>query len=212
MTAAGLLAEKSPDKNSKEQKGFHNHQFTFATTIAHEITHLFGTFLGLGKIATPPREGTEEVKEAAKDKQPAEDKEPNQDDGPPEGGEYMEEAVFGGRVNVMKDPLDNAEQVGLPLSALVESPEAALTTISRPVYLTWSTRRVFIESQTRQSNDSSDTVGLVSGHPLMYTVSLMATSYQTSSSLSRWIYRRIQRYAHWALGMAKRHRRLSLTL
>ena len=174
MTAAGLLAEKSPHKHSKEQKRFHNYQFGLSTTIAHEITHLFGTFVGLGKIATPPREGREEAKETAKDKQPAEDKEPIQDDGPPEGGEYMEEAVFGGRVMLMKDPLDDADQVSLPLN---ESPKAALTKISRPVYHTWSTRRVCIKSQMRQSNDSSDTVGLVSGHLFMYAAWLIVTSY-----------------------------------
>ena len=115
MTTAGLLAEKSPYKNSKEQKRFHTFQFAFATTIAHEITHLFGTFLGLGKVHTPPREGTKEAKETAKDKEPAED------DASREGGQYMEEAVFGGRVTIMKDPSDDDDQVSLPSSSLVES-------------------------------------------------------------------------------------------
>ena len=123
MTTAGLLAEKSRDKNSKEQKRFHNFQFGFATTIAHEITHLFGTFLGLGKVGTPPREDTEQAEETAKDKQPAKDKEPAEDDESREGGQYMEKAVFGGRVILMKDPSDDDGQVSLPLSSLLESPK-----------------------------------------------------------------------------------------
>ena len=130
MNTAGLLAEKSPLKSSKEQKRFRAFQFGFATTISHELIHLFGTFLGLGEVWTPPREGTEEAEETAKDKQPVEDYHTR------EGGVYMEEAVFGGRVLLMKDPLDDDNQVGLPLIALVESLNPELTKISSQVYHT----------------------------------------------------------------------------
>ena len=190
MTTAGLLAEKSPYKNSKEQKRFHNFQFGFATTISHELTHLFGTFLGLGKVHTPPRESTE-AQETAKDKEPAKDQEFIENEKSREGGHYMEEAVFGGRPVLMKDPLDDDNQVDLPLIALVESPKTELTKISRPVYHTWTMRQAGVESQRRQSNDSSDTVGLVSGGFLMHTAWLIAKSYQISGSLSRWMNRRI---------------------
>ena len=125
MTTAGLLAEKFPYKDSKEQKRFHTFQFAFATTIAHEITHLFGTFLGLGEVRTPPRKGSEEAKETAKDEQPR------------EGGVYMEEAVFGGRVTFFKDPSDDESQISLSLIALVESPKFELIKIFRPVYHTF---------------------------------------------------------------------------
>lgn len=128
MTEAGLLAERSPYKNSKEQKRFRHFQLLFTTTIMHELTHLFGTWLGLGKASTPPRKVTQKAKEKAEDKEPVGE--------PREGGVYMENAVFGGRLTMIKDPLDDEGQVSLPLTALVGPPAVEMTNAFRPVYHT----------------------------------------------------------------------------
>lgn len=75
-------------------------------TYVHELAHVFVTFLGQGKIHTPPDVG------AKKNFEPVM--------GEPEAGRYVEKAVFGGLISPMRDPAEDDSQVSQHLPALSE--------------------------------------------------------------------------------------------
>lgn len=106
MCKAGVVAENSGKPDSQETKDFQTHMVAFAITIMHELTHMYGTFLGGGKMTTPP-----EARAFEPDADPT--KGDNRDDVLTKGkraeaGQFMEKVVLGGLVSVFEDP-DNKE-------------------------------------------------------------------------------------------------------
>lgn len=85
MCAAAEKAKKSKDPNSKEHKQYRTFIFLLATTLFHELGHVFITFLSLGERGTPKKFQSGmvgEPKESFK----------------PEAGNTLERMVFGGSV------------------------------------------------------------------------------------------------------------------
>ena len=100
MCAAAEKAKKSNDLNSKEHKQYRTFIFNFATTLFHELGHVFITFLSLGKKTTPKkfkRELVGEPKESIK----------------PEAGSTLERMVFGGSVVCARNDEYDERQVFL---------------------------------------------------------------------------------------------------
>lgn len=75
-------------------------------TYVHELAHVFVTFLGQGKIKTPPDVGANKTFEP--------------DTAKAEAGRYMEKAVFGGLISPMRNPKEDDLQVSLHSLALSE--------------------------------------------------------------------------------------------
>lgn len=94
MCEAAKKAEKSNDPNSKESKRYRTFVFLYATTIIHELAHVFVTYLSRGGTITPPEVNAGDAKNTEG-----------------ESGSYLEEQVFGGVVLHPRDPNDDAGQV-----------------------------------------------------------------------------------------------------
>lgn len=128
MCKAGFAAEKSGKPDSQETKDFQTHMVAFATTIMHELAHVYGTFLGGGQITTPP-----EARAFANDRAPIKEGPRGEVDKMfkegkrGEAGQYMERVVLGGLVTVLKDPDDKENRVCSPLPALVKHSAQELT-------------------------------------------------------------------------------------
>ncbi|CAF9921368.1 hypothetical protein IMSHALPRED_005164 [Imshaugia aleurites] len=99
MCAAAKNA-KGTNPNSKEHKYYRLFVFLIATTLFHELGHIFITFLSLGDADTPP----EHVPELAGIHARTE----------PESGNILEGKVFGGSVVHGRDPKSDDTQPGVP--------------------------------------------------------------------------------------------------
>ena len=106
MCVAGTRAESSTDRDSHEQQRFRAFLFSFATSLMHELGHVFVTFLGSGKKGSPPP-----VYAQASDRS---------EGTKGEAGAYLENKVFGGVVTAMYNPAEGEDQVCSYRPALME--------------------------------------------------------------------------------------------
>lgn len=105
MCLAGAMGEKA-DPTSDAQKRFRSLLFQLAVSFLHELSHMFLTFLGRGKVGTPPHmsvavDGSSEA--------------PG-----PEAGRYLETSLFGGFLNVFRDTAEDDDQVCSYLPTLAD--------------------------------------------------------------------------------------------
>ena len=112
MCAAAKNA-KGTNPNSKEHKYYRLFVFLIATTLFHELGHIFITFLSLGDADTPP----EHVPELAGIHARTE----------PESGNILEGKVFGGSVVHGRDPKSDDTQVRLYMRCLIAGAQCKLT-------------------------------------------------------------------------------------
>lgn len=94
MCEAAKKAEESNDPNSKASKRYWGFVFLHATTIMHELAHVFVTYLSRDGTDTPPELNAGGIIDAMG-----------------ESGAYLEQLVFGGVVVHTRDPKDVAGQV-----------------------------------------------------------------------------------------------------
>ena len=97
MCIAGKEAEIFSEPDSDEQKRFRTFLYIFATTILHELGHVFVIFIGRGATGTPPY-----IDAKIGDRR---------DSTLGEAGFYLEEEVFGGIMSVMRNPNEGNDQV-----------------------------------------------------------------------------------------------------
>ena len=98
LCVAGMAAEASKDKDSPEQQRFRTFLFIQATTIYHELGHMYTTYVGLGEISTPPTADSSAKTNQASKKAG-------------EAGAYLEEQTFGGMMTVIRGKKEDDGQV-----------------------------------------------------------------------------------------------------
>lgn len=113
MCITAKKAKETNNPKSQESEQYRNFIFFFATTLVHELAHLFVTFLSLGDSNTPPElvpklSGIHKRDYA-------------------ESGNYLEELLFGGSVVFQYDNDYDQHQVCLCMHGLMEDFECKLT-------------------------------------------------------------------------------------
>ena len=106
MCIAGRHAVEANDPNLDAPKRFRHFLFQYAVTMLHELAHIYITFLGLGKIDTPPHIASEVIKKSS-------------DIG--ESGRWLEEKVFGGRMIILRNTEEDDHQVYLKFACFGRS-------------------------------------------------------------------------------------------
>ena len=89
MVAAAIAAYSSQDKDSLTSQEYRDFKFLFATTILHELSHIFLTYLTKGNELTPPS-----MRAFATTTAPTR---------AGESGHLMEQLVFGGQISFFRD-------------------------------------------------------------------------------------------------------------
>ena len=91
MAAAANRAETRENRGNEVQ--FNRFLFTYSTVILHELAHVLITFLGKGRLNSPPDRINEGNLAEAKI----------------EAGRRLERQLLGGTMNVYRDPIEGTE-------------------------------------------------------------------------------------------------------
>ena len=109
MCEMGVKWQSLANGDSAEGKQFRTYLFTFFKTNVHELAHVFVTFLGHGRIETPPNVAPKVDKKSTEEK--GKEKATQDTTTKGEAGRWLEERLFGGLVLAFRPTGESVDQV-----------------------------------------------------------------------------------------------------